>query len=273
MSKPFAIRKFIKSVLHERAATSKMASQRNLALMTHHESGKYRTHVLFDRNAFVHAVIATIRAAVKYDPNDRAFSKPIPDFLKKMKRPGDAKEWVYEQLINRYSEYMIATIDMGLHSKYSQGGQANGAWQVHGPAAIDKYGPLIYDIAMQDAGELMPDRNGLPSPFAQNVWKYYKNNRSDVVSTPLDDKYDPQTPQESDDSIVHNPGKDSFGNFLDSSYHMTGPGPDLSSMRATYNQMIKTLRTIGVSQPFVKRVLIAASDNFFDEVEMRKKSS
>ena len=272
MSKPSTLRQFVRSVLHEGAATAKMASQRNLALMTYEESDNYRTYTLFDRNAFVHTLLEIIHEAVKGSPEYPGFRSTVHELLKFMRRSGPEKDWVMEQMVDRCRQYMVATADVERHYQAEQGGQANGAWQMHGPAAVDKDGPLIYDIAMADTKELMPDRR-TPSASAQKIWKFYKNSRPDVVSTPLDNADDPVTPQVSDDSKVHNPGRDNFGNFLDSSYHLAGSKPNVADLRSTYRQMTAQLKKKKISSGFVKRILIDASESFFYKLELEKKSA
>jgi len=51
---------------------------------------------------------------------------------------------------------------------------------------IDKYGPLIYDVAIEVAGDqgLVPDRDEV-SMDAENVWKYYLGRRYDISAEPI----------------------------------------------------------------------------------------
>lgn len=63
-----------------------------------------------------------------------------------------------------------------------------GGWEVIlSIAFVDKWGPLIYDIAMEYTGKdgLMADRD-IVSEEAYDVWQYYLENRSDVKSKQLD---------------------------------------------------------------------------------------
>jgi len=51
---------------------------------------------------------------------------------------------------------------------------------------IDKYGPLIYDVAIEVAGDqgLVPDRDEV-SMDAENIWRYYLNRRYDISVEPI----------------------------------------------------------------------------------------
>ena len=78
-------------------------------------------------------------------------------------------------------------------------GSCLGAWQVISSQVSDGWGPLLYDVAMEVAGDagLMADRGSL-SDDAYNVWKYYMNSRPDVVKKQLDDPDNTLTPEEED---------------------------------------------------------------------------
>jgi hypothetical protein len=51
---------------------------------------------------------------------------------------------------------------------------------------IDKYGPLLYDVALEVAGDqgLIPDRNQV-SIDAEKVWRYYLRRRYDISAKPI----------------------------------------------------------------------------------------
>jgi hypothetical protein len=53
---------------------------------------------------------------------------------------------------------------------------------------INNYGPLLYDIALEVAGDrgLMPDRSQV-SGEAEDVWSYYLNRRYDIAAEPIKD--------------------------------------------------------------------------------------
>ena len=59
------------------------------------------------------------------------------------------------------------------------------------------YGPLLYDIAIEYSGGLIPDRLSV-SREARRVWQYYDNRRPDVFKTQLDDMFNRLTPEEQD---------------------------------------------------------------------------
>jgi len=63
------------------------------------------------------------------------------------------------------------------------------AYQVVESFADDGFGPLLYDVVMEAAGEfgLMPDRESL-SRDAYDVWHFYMKYRDDVQKKQLDDK-------------------------------------------------------------------------------------
>ena len=66
-------------------------------------------------------------------------------------------------------------------------GPCSGAWEVVGADARDKFGPILYDVAMEYAGSdgLMADRRSV-SREAIRVWNFYLNSRSDVKPKQLD---------------------------------------------------------------------------------------
>lgn len=64
----------------------------------------------------------------------------------------------------------------------------DGLWEINMTAAEKNYGPDLYDIALMSAypESIIPSKTIRPD--AQKVWKYYKENRTDVkkVSIPKD---------------------------------------------------------------------------------------
>lgn len=78
-----------------------------------------------------------------------------------------------------------------------------GAYQVSYSTAAPGYGPLMYDLVMSVVpGGIYPDRRDV-SKSARKVWKYYADNRPDVVKSYIDDFADPKTDYEYDDGIRH----------------------------------------------------------------------
>jgi len=83
-------------------------------------------------------------------------------------------------------------------------GPCHHAWQVKYTSATDKWGPLLYDVAMEYAtmygvtgdmgGGLIADRDQV-SVHARAVWDYYLGQRSDVDNYQLDDLDNTLTPE------------------------------------------------------------------------------
>jgi len=68
--------------------------------------------------------------------------------------------------------------------------EGSGLWEIDSAGSSKKFGPLLYDIALEmvvqyldDVG-VIPDRENLSSE-SSNVWKYYYFNRKDVIHEPL----------------------------------------------------------------------------------------
>jgi len=75
-----------------------------------------------------------------------------------------------------------------------------GAYIIFQSEATKGYGPLLYDVAIEVAGNhgVTADRDSV-SPDASNVWEYYYKNRSDISKKPLDDIENPKTQTKDDD--------------------------------------------------------------------------
>jgi hypothetical protein len=115
-----------------------------------------------------------------------------------------------------------------------------GAKEVARSAAVGGYGPLLYDIAMDDAGGLTPDRDSV-SRSAQGVWRYYMGNRDDVEKKPLDDAGDPKTPTKKDDSTLHPGGKRSPLNYA----YFIKKGPGTARLKANHEKFRLRFRGYG----------------------------
>ena len=92
-------------------------------------------------------------------------------------------------------------------------GECAGAWIIGLTEAKDGWGPMLYDLAIEMAtlkrmggGGVAPDRYTVSSE-ARKVWDYYLNNRSDIISKQLDNKENPQTPDEADDCLQNSAGE------------------------------------------------------------------
>ena len=77
-------------------------------------------------------------------------------------------------------------------------GDCLGAYVVIGSGATHGWGPMLYDVAMEVAGDagMMADRQSL-SKDAFNVWQVYMS-RDDVQKKQLDDERNTLTPDEED---------------------------------------------------------------------------
>jgi len=82
-------------------------------------------------------------------------------------------------------------------------GECGGAWEVIGASAMQGWGPMLYDVAMeyatQNGGGLISDRMAV-SYEAEKVWKYYLSNRGDVEMHQLDNLEDELTPGVEEDN-------------------------------------------------------------------------
>ena len=80
-------------------------------------------------------------------------------------------------------------------------GNCDGAFVVGVAAADDGWGPLLYDVAIEQstiAGEGITSDRSTVSDQAQDVWWKYLTQRADVESHQLDDLANTRTPEEED---------------------------------------------------------------------------
>ena len=131
-----------------------------------------------------------------------------------------------------------------------------GAKTVNATAARDGYGPLLYDIAMDECGGLVSDRSSV-SPRAKAVWRYYKDNREDVVKKPLDDMEDPKSPPKVDDTEELHPG--GAKNPLNYAYFINR-GPKTARLKANHAAYAKQFRRLGITQDRMSWI----AQEFFD---------
>lgn len=78
-------------------------------------------------------------------------------------------------------------------------------WSVVMSAAVNKFGPFLYDTMLSIAGEqgLIPDR-GSVSEEARKIWEYYFTRRKDQFKlVKIDDYQNPETEDKNDDGWVH----------------------------------------------------------------------
>lgn len=115
-----------------------------------------------------------------------------------------------------------------------------GAKTIAATAAKEGYGPLLYDIAMDESGGLTPDRYSVSSS-AKRVWQYYSNNRSDVEKKPLDDIDNPKTKTPKDDSELHPGGQKNPLNYA----YFIKKGPATARLKANHDKVKSKFRTFG----------------------------
>jgi len=161
----------------------------------------------------------------------------------------DAKEYVKHALANakhigemtdpRTAECVYGFIRM--HVVDPSNGESYGSYEIANSVARKGYGPFMYDVAMSLGKPVISDR-GSVSPDAQKIWKYYKDNRSDVKKLPLDNKSAPRTPETFDDSIVFDAGKESeLTNPLNFAYK--SGGIDFSKLTQRHEKVLQLLKT------------------------------
>lgn len=161
-----------------------------------------------------------------------------------MARPsfGEGIEFVYASTDRRGEPYAL---DYPKHSVTGEivitpagseeiDGPCDNAWQVKYSSAVDKWGPLLYDVAMEYAtmngNGLIADREEV-SGHARAVWDYYLNRRGDVDNHQLDNIASVLTPEIEVDNCAQdiaattdqavdvgfNPPMDAYeGNWVDS---------------------------------------------------------
>ena len=78
--------------------------------------------------------------------------------------------------------------------KFSDHGNCSGGQSVGWSESDGGFGPLLYDVAIEASGGLMPDRFEV-SGEAEAVWDRYMNSRSDVTVRQLDILPDYEEPQ------------------------------------------------------------------------------
>jgi hypothetical protein len=108
----------------------------------------------------------------------------------------------------------------GAVSMMYTGGPGEGAcwyaYMVNYSQADEGWGPMLYDVAMEVAGDsgLIADRDSL-SDEAFAVWEYYMKNRSDVEKRQLDDMNNTLTQDEEDnceiETALRGQPEDEFG--------------------------------------------------------------
>lgn len=112
---------------------------------------------------------------------------------------------------NEYGQIAVVSIQRTLGI-----GNCLGAYEV-GFADVGRYdglGPLLYDIAMEIAGDagIMSDR-AMVSPDARRLWAYYLSNRPDVTNSQLDSSPGTITPYDEEDDCTQISAREDAGGW------------------------------------------------------------
>jgi hypothetical protein len=132
------------------------------------------------------------------------------------------------------------------------------AYQIFGPAARQKYGPMMYDIAMSIAPNktLTSDKIFGSSESAKAVWDYYRYRRTDVEKLPMDDIENPKTPSPEDDCML-------MGDpALDHAYKMKGT-INVNELRERYEDMLDKTKEMGIPQTAIEDALLKSAEGFY----------
>jgi len=140
--------------------------------------------------AITPSITGRIKTVVLYRP--RALLESVVNRTE----PGDRAQM--EDLI-RDNNIIVGMVS---YHKYSKN-----IYEVQLAAADSGYGPLVYDLALSILypNFLISDR-GSVSKTAENVWKFYLNNRKDVEKQPLISDYDnefPSLPNDENYNLPH----------------------------------------------------------------------
>jgi hypothetical protein len=136
--------------------------------------------------------------------------------------------------------------------RYDPGhGPCFNAWEVIAVKANKGFGPFMYDAAMAlvPSKTLMPDRASV-SHAAKNIWKYYRDNRKDVVPLKLDTaSFDDQDSLD-DCFSAHISDEDLF----DYAYRMRGSGPNMRPAILKHERVMKLLGKKKLDGAFEKQL-------------------
>ena len=124
-------------------------------------------------------------------------------------------------LLDKKNQEIIGRLVMDNDSMY---GPCLGAYHVASSQAHEGFGPLLYDLAIELTGGLVPDRTQV-SNSARDVWKYYNDQRDDVKKVQLDDLRNSLTPEEKDNCEQLSAAKDDSTGNLDAGDWAWGESP------------------------------------------------
>jgi hypothetical protein len=128
-------------------------------------------------------------------------------------------------------------------------------WVVANSAAINKYGPLMYDIALSYVGNqgLIPDRESV-SDDARKIWRYYQTRRKNEINIrPLND------------CAVWGFDDDSW--LLDVRYSLKNPNIGLVKNLTQQNEKIQqTIHSTMTNKTNINEILRIISSWFFEQL-------
>jgi len=155
--------------------------------------------------------------------------------------------------------------------KHEGWGPCHDAWEITSVAAVKGFGPTMYDIAMNHVPSktLMPDRSSVSSS-AKSVWKYYKNNRSDIQALPFDTSKrsaldlvdDTKTDSKEDDCFSTHFGPSA--DFLNHAYRSGGGGVSSASAIMNHKKLVDALNSHkdGLGQQFEEKIASGGAEYF-----------
>ena len=203
-------------LLLEATKTPSDAVSEGLALMVSNRPGGDITLVLYDAGLLAEVITEMIRDLESQ--GERADLRELHHF-----------EWLGD----------VPDLIIGLlGAAANRSGQCNDAYEITTSVALRGYGPMLYDAMMSTVpgNTLTPDRHAV-SDDASAVWKYYRDNRSDVETTKLDNVKDPQTLPKKDDCKLHKSYDDDH--WLDQSY--SSDGIDVSGLVSAHDNVLKDI--------------------------------
>jgi len=131
--------------------------------------------------------------------------------------------------------------------------QCLGAYQVKWSEAEDQWGPLLYDVVMEAAGDfgLMADRSSL-SAEAFNVWRFYMRSRDDVQKKQLDDKANTLTKDTEEDNCGTTTARE-FDDAFDGYGDMVQQALIDSPVMKVYTKGPTTIQKLEAAERLIKR--------------------
>ena len=234
---------FVYQIISERAMSSVDADNEHLAILIKHQYGQ-KTITLYDSYELVHCIASRIREKMKKWKlsvnNIRYNHEHVKDL--RLSAQSNVDKWMRGHITISESNY-----------------PSNGAYEVHGPAAVAKYGPLMYDVAMSlNPAGIVPDRKNV-SDEARQIWKYYKEKRQDVQSHKLDDINYPKTDSEFDDSPLYHRASEDFLNYS----YTSSKKIDTLKMESNHQKTMTQLAKMGFADADIENLFRNSAEKFF----------